>query len=499
MKVVEDIESVCPACLNEGKINKIKAQIVEEDNKIWIKKNCDKHGEFKDVFFSDPKLFYRWKKYEVTGDSIEGINTSDIYDKHFSQTVLTNLLITNRCNLRCSYCFMNAGASGRIYEPSLDKLKEMMKEARAQKPVPSKAIQITGGEPTLRKDLFEIISIAKDLGFTHIQLNTNGIILSEDLDYCKKLKELGVGTIYLSFDGLTKDTNPWIEQNKKAIENLRKANLGIVLVPTVIKNKNLKQAGNIVKFALDNVDIIRGVNFQPISFCGRASNKEIKEGRVDYGLLFEEIEKSFKGKISSDDFYPVPFMYPISKLVEVLKGEKQVEFTASSGCGGATYIFKDGEEILPITRFIDVEGFMKFIEKLSKKKGPLKKTRIIASFLKNSSKFIDKEKAPKGMSINKIVIDAVIKGDYHSLGKFHYQSLYVGSMWFQDAHNLSINRLKKCVIHYGTEEGIVPFCLYNGLGIGEKIREKHSLSIEEWEKQTGRKLTDDLWKNGPLT
>jgi uncharacterized radical SAM superfamily Fe-S cluster-containing enzyme len=68
-------------------------------------------------------------------------------------------------------------------------------------------------------------------------------------------------------------------------------------------------------------------------------------------------------------------------------------------------------------------------------------------------------------------------------------------MWFQDAFNLNVDRLERCVIHYTTEEGIIPFCTYNGIGIGEKIREKHSLTIKEWEKKTGKKMKDDLRKD----
>jgi uncharacterized radical SAM superfamily Fe-S cluster-containing enzyme len=65
-------------------------------------------------------------------------------------------------------------------------------------------------------------------------------------------------------------------------------------------------------------------------------------------------------------------------------------------------------------------------------------------------------------------------------------------MWYQDAWNLNIDRLKRCVIHCATFEGIVPFCSYSGLGYGEKIHKKYSITIEEWEKKTGRRLEDDL-------
>ncbi len=508
-KILEKTESICPECFKEGKINKIPAELIEEDGKVFITKTCKKHGSFKDIVFSDVKLYYKWMKYKVDGEGVENIEIKSwesplekLYSKHLSQSVLTNIMLTNRCNLRCSYCFMNAGAAGYIYEPSLEQLRKLMEQVRNERPVPSKAIQLTGGEPTIRDDLIEIIKMAKEVGFTHIQLNTNGIKLSEDIELCRRIKETGVNTVYMSFDGISKEINPWIEQNKKAIENLRNVGMkSIVLVPVVMK-KNLHELSDIIKYALENNDVVRGVNFQPISFAGRLEkvNQEfVRKNRVDYAEMIKVLEKGLDGQINMDDFYPVPFVYPISKLIENLKGEKQVEFTANPMCGGATYIFVENGKIIPITRFIDVEGFMKFIDDLSKVSGKFKKAKMIASLIKNIGKYIDKEKAPKSFDIKKLLLNALTKGDYGSLGALHHKSLYIGSMWFQDPWDMNISRLKRCVIHYSTLDGVIPFCAYNGLGLGEKIRKKYSISIEEWEKRTGKTLNDDLWKGGPIS
>lgn len=507
MVELEKTSSICPACYQDGTIKKIDASIVKESGKVFIKKKCDKHGDFKDIYFSDLATYNKWIKYKITGVEspdvkIKVFDEPALYDMHKSQTVLTNLLITNRCDLRCSYCFMNAGASGRVYEPTMEQIRDMMIQARNTRPIGSKAIQITGGEPTIREDLLDIVYMAKNLGFSHVQVNTNGLKLSESLDFCQQLKDAQVNTIYMSFDGVTKETNPWIDLNKKAIKNLRKVNLKIVLVPVLIGGKNLHEAGKIIKFALENIDIIRGVNFQPISFCGRVTklkDEKREQQRVDYVMMMEAIEKEFNGQISREDFYPVPFVFPISKLIELLKREKQVEFTAHPGCGGATYIFYDNGKPIPITRFIDVEGLLKFVDKESQIRGPLKKLRVASAFLKKIDNFVTQENAPTGFNLKKILKDAAIGGSYDSLRGFHYKSLFVGSMWFQDAFNLNIDRLQRCVIHYTTLEGIVPFCSYNGLGIGDKIREKHSITIPEWEEQVGKKIKDDLRKDVPLT
>jgi uncharacterized radical SAM superfamily Fe-S cluster-containing enzyme len=508
MKILENTESICPGCYQDGVIQKIDAEIIEEKGKVWMKKTCDKHGTFKEIYFSDIDIYKKWFQYSTPAVKSPDVKTSvlnfpSLYNMHESQSVLTNLLITNRCDLRCSYCFMNAGSAGHVYEPSLKDIKKLMLQARNERPMGSKAIQITGGEPTIREDLLDIVRMAKKVGFSHVQVNTNGIRLADDVDFCKKLKEAKVNTVYMSFDGVTKSTNPWIEKNKQAIENLRTINLKIVLVPVLIGDRNLKETGKIVKFALDNIDIVRGVNFQPISFCGRIKklkDEKREKQRVDYVIMMEALEKEFNGAISRDDFYPVPFVFPVSKLIELLKGETQVEFTAHPGCGGATYVFVDNDgNPLPVTRFIDVEGLLYFIDKESKISGPFKKARIASAFLRNIDKFVDYEKAPKGFNLKKLLKDAALGGSYDSLRGFHYKSLFLGSMWFQDPFNLNIDRLKRCVIHYTTPEGIVPFCTYNGIGVGDAIREKHSIPIKQWEKLTGRRMKDDLRKDVPLT
>ncbi|MFP4116201.1 MAG: tetraether lipid synthase Tes [Candidatus Aenigmatarchaeota archaeon] len=504
MEVLETTESICPDCLKEGKTEKIDAEIVEEEGKVWIKKECRDHGEFEEIMFSNPHDYRKWKKYEREGDGVKNVRIEDLslYDEHKSQSVLTNLTVTNRCNLRCSYCFLNAGSSGYVYEPSLDEIEGLLEQARNMEPVGSRAIQITGGEPTVRDDLFEIIEMADEKGFAHIQVNTNGIKLAESKEYVRKIHESAANSLYLSFDGVSKETNPWIDANEKVIENTREVGMrSVVLVPVVSQN-NLHEVGDIIRFAQENIDVVRGVNFQPIAFTGRidqVDDEYRKKQRVDYSEMMEAIDKQLGGEIESSDWYPVPFVYPVSKLVENIKNEKQVEFTANPSCGGATYAFVEDGELIPITRFVDVEGLMEYLEELSEKEGPMKKARIMTSMMTSLSDFVDSEKTPRGLSLKKLLAKAIVSGDYSSLGEFHHEALYIGSMWFQDAWNLDLDRLSSCVIHYTTPEGMVPFCAYNGLGVGKEIRERHSKPVEEWEDEEGKSIKDDLWENGPIS
>ncbi|MGC9310152.1 MAG: radical SAM protein [Candidatus Aenigmatarchaeota archaeon] len=168
--------SLCPTCLK-----KIPARVFEKSGKVLIEKTCKEHGKTTEVYFSDIKMYERFRKYGHTDSGVSNPNTKStgncpfdcgLCSNHKSHTALLNLAVTNRCDLKCWYCFYYAKEGYKIYEPSLEKIKEMLKTARAEKPVAPVAIQLTGGNPELRDDLPEIIKACKDAGFSQIQLNT---------------------------------------------------------------------------------------------------------------------------------------------------------------------------------------------------------------------------------------------------------------------------------------------------------------------------------------
>jgi uncharacterized radical SAM superfamily Fe-S cluster-containing enzyme len=503
MKILEKTESICPICFNEGKIQKIEASIVEDNEKVWIIRACQNHGSFKDIYFGDVKLYQRWMKFKVTGKPVLDIRTNlfndpQLYPEHFSPTVLTNLVVTNRNNLKNNQNYSNENLPDYVYEPSLDQLRDLMRQTRAEKPVGSKAIQIVGGEPTIRDDLVDIIRIAKETGFSHIQIRTNGLKLADSIEYCQLLKNEKVNTIYLTFEGVTKKTNPLIESNKMVIENCKKVNLNIVLVPQLIRGKNLHETGKIVRFAFENTDIVQGVHFEPLFFTDKRidmSDIERDHQCVDYVNIIELIEQEYPGLISRDDFYPFSFIFPISQFVKIVTQDPQIEPTIHPGCGGSAFILKVDGRPLPITRFIDVEAYMKFLTEQAKKKGPLRKLRIASAFMKYIDAYIDFKKAPPEFDLKQILKDATVLGSEYALRWFHGKTLFVGFMGYQTVWNLDIDQLKRCVIHYSTFEGIVPFCSYHALNYGEKIIKKYAIPAQEWEKKTGRLLREDTKRN----
>lgn len=495
--------SLCPKCLKF-----LQAEIFESRGKVWIRKKCEKHGEFLDLYFGDYDTYKKNMKFAHKGKGIRNPNIKDknplcpkscgLCAMHKSHTALGNIVVTNRCDLQCWYCFFYAKAMGYVYEPSQEKIREMLRSMRREKPVGAKALQLTGGEPLMRDDILDIVKIAKQEGYSYVQLNTNGIRLAYNPEIVRKISKLGVHTLYLSFDGTNPKTNPknhW--EIPRIMQNCRRAGIGIVLVPTIINTVNDRDVGNILKFGISHIDVVRSVNYQPVSLVGRITKADVKKYRItipDVIRLLEE-QTSF---VSKEDFYPIPIVTPLTHFVEALTDLPKYELTTHPVCGMATYLFKDGEKIIPITRFVDVEGLLEYLDEKADeiKKG---KSKIIAAVkvLAKLNSFIDKKKQPNYLNFGKILFDILTKGNYRSLSVMHHKTLFVGLMHFMDKFNYDIERVKRCCIHYAQPDGrIVPFCAFNVFPewYRDKIQERYSLSIKKWEKTTDRKLKDDFYK-----
>ncbi|MBN2203038.1 MAG: radical SAM protein [Candidatus Aenigmarchaeota archaeon] len=504
MNVIKTTQTLCPECL---KI--LLGTIFEKDGKVMIKKTCPEHGDFEDVYWGDYEMYKRSEKFAKDGKGIDNPNVElskacpqncGLCNMHKSHTALGNIVVTNRCDLQCFYCFFYAKAMGYVYEPTLDQIREMLRNMRKEKPVPCTAVQLTGGNPEIREDLLDIIKIAKEEGYHHVQLNINGTHkLQHDAEWAKKVRDAGVNTVYLSFDGTTQQTNPKNHKEiPKMLENARKAGMGIVLVPTVINTVNDHDVGNILRFGIKNIDVVRGINFQPVSLVGRISKADREKMRITIPDVIKRMEEQTNGAVSKDDWYPVPTVAPITHFVEAITKKPMYELSAHHACGMATYLFLDGDKIVPLPRFVDVEGLVKYLdEKAEEIKGG--KNRAITSMkvISKIGSFIDKEKQPKNLDLKRILINALVKHNYKALGELHHKSLFVGMMHFQDLYNYDIERVKRCCIHYAQPDGkIVPFCAFNVIPqwYRDKIQKEYSLSIEEWEKKTGRKLEDDFYK-----
>ena len=497
MNTIKNTKTICPECLKV-----LDATIYEDDGKVYIKKECQEHGPFQELYWSDYEQYLRAEKLRYDGDGLENPRTKTVhgcpYDcgicpEHKSHTALAIIDVTNRCNLRCPVCFANAAAAGYVYEPTKEAITGMLENLRANKPVPAMALQFSGGEPTIRNDLIDLIRKAKEVGFRHVEVNTNGIRISQSVDYCRELKAAGVSTVYLQFDGLTPEVYKFIrgldllDIKMKAIENLRQAGIdSVVLVVTLVKGVNDDQLGDIINFATKNFDVVRCINVQPVSLCGRLPQKERDRMRITIPDFMRLVEEQTEGKIKVSDFYPVPTVVPVSKAVGALKDKRYVEFTAHPHCGMATYLFVENGNIIPITRYGNVDKFVETMNKVYKDaaKGSKNKAKL---------RLVGGLKHVKFTFLRKYILRVLTEGNYQSLGDLQRKTILLSAMHFMDPYNFDLERVQRCVIHYAVPDGrIIPFCTMNSIHRPE-IERKLGVPIKEWNSKHKVEITQPFY------
>jgi len=492
--------SVCPVCQK-----RIPMRIYEEDGAIYLEKTCAEHGKFEDVYWGDAEIyrwfFKNWYTARYVGNGLENPRTEMVhgcpYDcglcpQHKTYTILGIIDVTNRCNMACPICFAYAGATNYVYEPSYKQIVEMIKNLRANRPWACNALQFSGGEPTLRDDLPDLIREAKKAGIAHVEVNTNGLRLAEDIEYFRKLLDAGMNTLYLQFDGLRegiykklRGRTDLVPIKEKVIENARKIGLkSIVLVVTLAKGVNEGDLGDIVDYAVKNHDVVKCVNIQPISMAGRARKEEMRKLRITIPDALKLIEEQTGGAVARWDWRPVNWPVPISKGMGVLKNRAYPEFTMHPMCGAATFlVVEDDGSYKPITKIVDVDKFADIFWDVHYSGIAGKRTAAKMKLLKLLPMV-------KSGLIRGLIKDVITKGSYGALGKLMHRLVMIGIMHFQDVWNMDLDRVQRCSIHYVTPDGkIRSFCTYNSLH-REKVEKKFAVSIEDWVKRTGKKISE---------
>lgn len=508
--IVKETTSLCPDCVAEHQYDDMRIPMVvyEADGEIRLAKECDEHGVIRDVYWSDADLYYRAQEW---GESANHLDSSHVTPDgpiscptdcglcplHKSHTGLGNITVTNRCDLSCWYCFFYAQEDDPIYEPTKDQIREMVRSMTSEDPIGNNAIQITGGEPTMRDDIVEVVeAIAEEVD--HIQLNTHSGRLAHDEELANDLSGAGVNTIYTSFDGVSPETNAknfW--EMPEAIRTYRDSGMATVLVPTLIGGQNMDEVGDIIRFAAANSGTIRGVNFQPVSLVGRMPDHKRKEQRVTIPDAIHAIEAQTDGQITADAWYPIPSVLPVSEFSQTWNGSPLYELSNHFACGMATYVYEDGDELVPITDFFEVGPFMQALREIAETfdepLSTVEKTRVGARLTRELYQAIDRSAEPDGVHIGRWLLEGLTAGTYEGLVEFHENSLFLGMMHFMDPYNYDVDRVQRCDIHYAMPDGrVIPFCAYNVLpGLyRDATHEQYSATAEEWSKRDYASLTD---------
>jgi uncharacterized radical SAM superfamily Fe-S cluster-containing enzyme len=525
-----ETDSLCPRCVKEtreaildgktdldvliqGKPGEIRARIVEEDGKIVMKKSCPKHGELTDVMSIDPAFLarierlYPGRDFKAPKTELRNHGSSSI---QFGRGSVLTVDLTNRCNMMCDPCFMDANQVGFVHELGWDEVKKILDDSMSIVPRRQMSVQFSGGEPTLSPHFLEAISYARKIGYFAVQCATNGLRFAQEPGFAKQAKEAGLRMAYLQFDGIGNESNAHrkignlYDVKLRAIEELSAAGIDVILVVTVVNGINNDQVGKILKFAIENPDKITVVSFQPVSFTGRDEDID-DETRARQRYTLSHLAHDVKGQTGVTepmrDWFPLSALGPFSDLVDQLMGKEAEWGSMKCGChpncgiGTVLMVNKKTHEMVPLTQFLDMEGLLDDIGTITD--GNQGKAVTVAQLGMALLKNYKPEKAPPGYSFGELMKQLLSQtgargskiGEYETdAHEFEWRVLFVAGMWFQDLFNYDFRRTEMCIIPYGTQMGEISFCAYN-TGVGwRNIVEKMlaNATVAEWYKKHGR-------------
>ena len=533
-----ETDSLCPKCVVEArekiisgeedykilisqKVGEIKANIVERDGEIWMIKDCPIHGHFEDIMAIDSK-FLEWIEENFPGRDIRAHNDKDLHNhgsstiKHGRGSVLT-VDLTNRCNMMCDPCFMDANQVGFVHELAWEEIKEILDNATKIKPRRQMSVQFSGGEPTISPHFFRAIKYARKVGYTSVQCATNGIEFAKSLEFGRKASEAGLRYAYFQFDGIGNDANSHrhignlYDVKLRAINNIHEAGIEIVLVTTLLNDVNNDQVGPIIRFALDNPKKIAFIAFQPVSFTGR--DEEITDERrlrQRYTLshLAQDVKKQTGLTEPTEDWFPLSLMGAFADFADVAHGPEAQWGQVSCGChpncgvGTAMMIDKETKEAVPVPQFLNIPGLVADMRKVTDAARGTKFSNLMMglALLKNYRPFRSPSRFTLYDMFKKFDKSFGLTGkDYGTRPEDRrddpWNFLFIAGMWFQDLFNYDFRRTEMCIIPYATQEGEISFCAYNtGHGWRNIIENMHmNATVAKWYEENGR---HEIWAGG---
>jgi uncharacterized radical SAM superfamily Fe-S cluster-containing enzyme len=507
--------------INE-KVGEIKAQIIERDGEIWMVKDCPIHGHFEDMMAIDAKFLTHIEKM-FPGRDIDAHNDEKLHNhgtstiKYGRGAVLT-VDLTNRCNMMCDPCFMDANQVGFVHELSMDDIKEILDNAISIKPRRQMSVQFSGGEPSISPHFLESIRYSRKVGYNSVQAATNGIEFAKSKEFCRQAAEAGLRYVYLQFDGIGNDANSHrqvgnlFDVKMRAINNLHEAGVEIVLVTTLVNGINNDQVGSIIRFALDNPKKIAFLSFQPVSFTGR--DEEITEHRrLQQRYTLSHLAHDVKDQVGitepTRDWFPLSLMGAFADFADLVHGPNAEWGQVSCGChpncgvGTAVMIDKENREMRPVPEFLNIPGLVKDMQKITDAARGKWMSNIMMGLTllkhynpyKSPSQFtlyelfkkFDKSFGLTGKDYGKVDGNRTVE-DIEKRRSDRWNFLFIAGMWFQDLFNYDFRRTEMCIIPYGTQEGEISFCAYNtGIGWRNIIENMHqNATVAKWYQEHGR-------------
>ena len=451
LKTMENVcESLCPHCLR-----RVSARRITEGNDVYLHRTCPEHGAIEKVLIwkNDFVPFEAWMKPRAGSCCSSSCNCGETpvaapentprancpYDcgicpDHRQRTCSAIIEVTARCNLRCPVCFADVPEKCH-HDPDMDQIENILKNIRHT--AGDTPIQLSGGEPTLRDDLPEIVRRARALGFGHIQINTNGLRIAEDFAYAKSLQEAGVTDFFLQFDGVDDDVYRKIRGRglfslkEAAVRTAAELRMAVILVPTIVKGINDGQIGAILEFAKRWMPAVKGVHFQPMTYLGRYPQSPRNEDRILMPDILSAVETQTGGEITVENFIPSACEDP------------RCSFSALA------VLYEDGR-LVPATHidWVNARGADAAEKSIAYVRRHWKYPASEKSEISGKTEISKIHGAPESS------VDPVME-------RIRNYSLCISGMAFQVVWNIDLDRLRRCCVHVAAPGfKLVPFCAY---------------------------------------
>jgi 7,8-dihydro-6-hydroxymethylpterin dimethyltransferase len=426
--------------------------------------------------------------------------------------------LTNRCNMMCDPCFMDANQVGFVHELTWDDVRTLLDNAITIKPKRQMSVQFSGGEPTLSPFFLDAVRYAREVGYTSVQAATNGIEFAKSPEFCKKAADAGLRYAYLQFDGIGNAANSHrkvgnlFDVKLRAIENLYSNGVDIVPVITIINGINNEQVGRVIQFALDNPKKIPFLSFQPVSFTGRdeaITDERRAAQRYTLSHLAHDVKSQTGLGEPVRDWFPISFISTFSDWSDLVHGPTANWGQLSCGChpncgvGMAVMVDKETKESVPFTAFVNADQLAKDVAHvndaargkwmsifgmalaLGRNYDPFQSPTHFR-FTDLMAKF-DKTFGATGKNYGKVGKDRTMD-DIEQRRRDRWNFLFIAGMWFQDLFNYDFRRTEQCIIPYATQEGEISFCAYNtGIGWRNIIEKMHmTATLTKWYEEKGR-------------
>jgi uncharacterized radical SAM superfamily Fe-S cluster-containing enzyme len=312
-----------------------------------MERMCPRLGTQSVIIASDFKwyqdrmnLYKTFPEPKVRKESKEGCpKDCGLCQWHSNSIFLPVFSITNDCNLDCPKCFTYNRQDAKYYK-SVDETKRIINEILLQTGG-VQLINLTGGEPTLHPNLFEIIDTCRQEGIKRITMNTNGLKLAADKNFSKRIKDSGIQLV-LSLDTLKPAISEIIygrdivSSKLKALEFIEELDIPTTILSVAIKNINEDDIADIASTYLKK-DFVRSMTIQNMTFTGLNGSKfEPREH-----ITIDEVERILARNpvFSQDDFFPLASYHPMCYSV-------------------AYYLSIDGL-IIPISKILDRDSLIK--------------------------------------------------------------------------------------------------------------------------------------------